>query len=197
MENIGVATYMLERRGLHRSSIMTGSSVHNCRVERVHRDIYAGVLCFYASIFNQLEESGQLDPLNEIHIFALHQVFKRRINNSLNEFVEQWQHHPLSTEHNLSPIQLFTKGVLENLNSDYSGVDSFVSEQEMQAYGVDYDDEASDDETSYQVAVPEINTGLNENQILLIEQNFDFDTGDGVTAYLECIDLINDLMLHN
>ena len=197
MENIGVATYMLERRGLDRSSIITGSSVHNCRVERVHRDIYAGVLCFYASIFNQLEESGQLDPLNEIHIFALHQVFKRRINNSLNEFVEQWQHHPLSTEHNLSPIQLFTKGVLENLNSDYSGVDSFVSEQEMQAYGVDYDDEVSDDETNYQVAVPEINTGLNENQILFIEQNFDFDTGDGVTAYLECIDLINDLMLHN
>ena len=42
----------------------------------------------------------------------------------------------------------------------------------------------SDDDTNYQVAVPEINTGLNENQILFIEQNFDFDTGDGVTAYL-------------
>ena len=115
----------------------------------------------------------------------------------MNQFVEQWQHHPLSTEHNLSPIQLFTKGVLENLNSDYSGVDSFVSEQEMQAYGVDYDDKASDDDTNYQEAVPEINTGLNENQILFIKQNFDFDTGDGVTAYLGCIDLINDLMLHN
>ena len=154
-------------------------------------------MCFYTSIFNQLEESGQLDPLNEIHIFGLHQVFKRRINNSLNECVEQWQHHSLSTEHNLSPIQLFTKGVLENLNSDYSGVDSFVSEQEMQAYGVDYDDEVSDDDTHCQVAVPEIKTGLNENQILFIEQNFDFDTGDGVTVYLGCIDLINDLMLHN
>ena len=109
MENFGVATYMLERRGLNRGSIITGSSVHNCRVERVHRDVYAGVLCFYASIFNQLEESGLLETLNEIHIFAFHRVFKGRINNSLNEFIQQWQHHPLSTEHNFSPIQLFTK----------------------------------------------------------------------------------------
>jgi hypothetical protein len=70
-------------------------------------------------------------------MFALHHVPKLKINNSLNVFVQQWQHHPLSTERNLSPIKLFTKGVLKNLNSDYSGVDSFVSEQEMQAYGVD------------------------------------------------------------
>ena len=74
-----------------------------------------------------------------IFLHCIKFLHQRRINNSLNEFVEQWQHHPLSN--NLSPIQLFTKGVLENLNSDYSGVDSFVSEQEMQAYGVDYDDE--------------------------------------------------------
>jgi hypothetical protein len=120
MENFGVATYMLERRGLDRGILITaGSSVHNCRVGRVHRDVYAGVLCFYASIFDQLEGSGQLDPLNEINMFAQHHVFKRRINDSWNKFVlQEWQHHPLSTEHSLSPIQLFTKGVLENLNSD-------------------------------------------------------------------------------
>jgi hypothetical protein len=49
MENFGVATYMLERRGLDRGSIITASSVHNCRVERVHIDVYAGVLCFHAT----------------------------------------------------------------------------------------------------------------------------------------------------
>ena len=42
--------YMLERRGLDRGSIITASSVHNCRVERVHIDVYAGVLCFHATM---------------------------------------------------------------------------------------------------------------------------------------------------
>ena len=89
MENFGVAKYMLEKRGLDRGSIITGSSVHNSRVERVHRDVYAGVLCFYAKLFDQLEHSGHLDHLNKIHIFALHYVFKDKINSSLNEFLQQ------------------------------------------------------------------------------------------------------------
>ena len=88
---------------------------------------------------------------------------------------------PLLTEHNFSPIQLFTKGILENLNSDYCSIDSFASEQDMQTYGVDYD-EMNANETDYEVYVPIINTGLDNNQILFIEQHFDFVTGDGVTA---------------
>ena len=44
MKNFGVATYMLEHRGLRRGSIITRFSVHNCRVERVHRDVYSMLL---------------------------------------------------------------------------------------------------------------------------------------------------------
>ena len=44
MENVKVAQFMLQHRGTGRGSIITGSSVHNSRVERAHRDVYSGVL---------------------------------------------------------------------------------------------------------------------------------------------------------
>jgi len=93
MENFMVAQYMLEHRGEGRGSIITGSSVHNCRVERSHRDIYAGVLTFYAGIFEAMEDEGILDVLNDVHLFSLHHVFIHRINKSLEEFVLQMNNH--------------------------------------------------------------------------------------------------------
>ena len=50
LENVGEAEYMLGNRGLH-----------NCRVERVHRDVYAGVLCHFANIFSEMKDMGLLD----------------------------------------------------------------------------------------------------------------------------------------
>ena len=75
MENFNVAEFMLEQRGCDRGSIITGSSVHNCRVEMAHRDIYSGVFCFFARTFAHLEDNGLLDPLIELHFFALHYTF--------------------------------------------------------------------------------------------------------------------------
>ena len=60
MENYYVASYMIQNRGAGRGSIITGSSVHNSRVERAHRDIYSGVLVFYARIFEQMEDADIL-----------------------------------------------------------------------------------------------------------------------------------------
>ena len=149
-------------------------------------------------IFHSLEESGQLDHLNEAHLFALHLVFKDKINNSLNEFVQQWQHHPLSSEYNLSPLQLFTKGVLENLNSNLIGIDSFLnSEEELQVFGVDYDSQMNVEDTDYQVTVPRVDIDLTDEQINFIKQNINVTGADnGIVAYLQCVQL-TEQMLNN
>ena len=69
MENYHVGAYMIQHRGPARGSIITGSSVHNSRVERTHRDVYSGVLAFYSRVFQKLEDEGNLDVLNDVHIF--------------------------------------------------------------------------------------------------------------------------------
>ena len=89
---------MIEHRGTNRGSIITGSSVHNCRVERPHCDIYSGVVVFYALIFEELEDEGCLDPLQDGHIFCSHNIFIPRINNFLQELVGQMNRRPVSSE---------------------------------------------------------------------------------------------------
>ena len=106
LENVGVARMMLECRVVNRGSMIAGSSVHNQRVQRLHRDVTCGVLKRYIDDFNQMETSGLLHPINEVHLLSLHFVFLKEINKSLEEFTRQGNYHGLSTEGGTSPLQL-------------------------------------------------------------------------------------------
>lgn len=107
-ENVRVWEFMEEVRGSNRGSYITGSSVHNTRIERLWRDVYQAVSATYISVFNELENQNILDPLNDMDIFCLHYIFLPRINASLNSFQLAWNNHPLSTENSRSPIQIYT-----------------------------------------------------------------------------------------
>ena len=103
-----IARFMLATRGVGRSSVLSGSSTHNQRIERLWRDVRRVVLRHYQNLFNYLEAYNLLDPLLDIHLLALHHVYIPRINQALEEFVRQHNNHPLRTEHNMTPRQLFT-----------------------------------------------------------------------------------------
>ena len=109
-ENIDVWRYMLHMHGTP-TAVIAGSSTHNERIERLWRDMYRCVCCHYYELFYSLEEEQVLNPLNETDLYCLHYVFLPRINKHLEDFVESWNNHSLSTEHNQTPYQLMLLGM--------------------------------------------------------------------------------------
>ena len=137
-ENMLVAQFMLQNRGHGRGSIITGSSVHNQRIERLWRDLQRCVIQLYYRLFYYLEQRGLLNPVNEVHLFALHFVYLSKINKSLEAFKNGWNMHGIRTENNKSPLQLFHAGALRLQHSGLVAMDLFQPVDEE--YGVDPDE---------------------------------------------------------
>ncbi len=125
-ENVLVSEYMLQhpRRGPGRGSFITGRSVHNQRIERLWRDVFSSCTGHLYHMFHSMEDEGLLDPVDEADLFALHFVFIPRVNQQLKSFKEAYCRHRLRTEHNHTPLQLWTRGILgtEDLTA-LSGLD--------------------------------------------------------------------------
>ena len=111
-ENVGIWQYMIEQH-MSESVIITGSSTHNERIERLWRDVFRCVISLFYDSFRALEEEGKLDPLNEIDLFCLHFTYIPLINHALEEFTSSWNNHKISTENNLTPNQLFIQGYMQ------------------------------------------------------------------------------------
>ncbi|XP_031343118.1 uncharacterized protein LOC116177155 [Photinus pyralis] len=133
-ENILVAEYMLNERGINRGSYITGRSVHNQRIERLWAEVNRVVSKHYKQLFIWMENESLLDELNEVDLFALRYIYLPRIQNSLNEFVSQWNNHSLSTMNGYTPLQLWTMGLVGN-NSDLLEDEFYVQDSEI--YGSD------------------------------------------------------------
>ena len=96
LENVDVGQLMLETRGVNRGSILTGPSVRNQRIEHLWREVNRVIASRFLNIFNFLESNGYFDPDNEVHLLALHRVYLPLIYSAIEEFVMQWNNHPLT-----------------------------------------------------------------------------------------------------
>ena len=96
------------------NAVFVGSSVHNVRIERLWRDTFRCVLSVFYELFYSLEDQGKLDSLSEKHLFSLHYIYLPRISKALDAFMSGWNSHAITTEACMTPLQLFTSGVLSS-----------------------------------------------------------------------------------
>ena len=124
--------------------MITGSSTHNQRIERMWVYMHRSVTRLYYRLFYFLKHQCLLDHLNELHLCALAYVHLPHINRSLDVFCEGSNNHGIRTMHHLSPRQLFVGGTLQLRNSGLATVDFFDNTQPD--YGIDYEESEAHNE---------------------------------------------------
>lgn len=88
------------------------------RIERLWCDVWSAVTSKYYETLHAMVEDGVLDLSNQLHLFCVHYTILPRLKSDLKCFIGSWNNHPIRTEANLTPNQLWHIGMLQTPVAD-------------------------------------------------------------------------------
>ncbi|KAI7789387.1 hypothetical protein IRJ41_018294, partial [Triplophysa rosa] len=173
VENVEIASFMFSVSGIDHGSFMSGKSVHNqrcsiplhtsyCNYEQKHiREGHGLCHLKYYETLQSLERDHLLDLSSAKDIFCVHYIFLSKLQEDFSTFVTGWNHHPLSTEGNLSPEQKWHIGLL------HTQLEQPDNLEDIQEPDIDWEVAAEHDgaDVDGAVLVPEFECPLNEQEL--------------------------------
>ena len=118
-----------------------------------------------------------------MHMQILHYTFQPRIKNHLTIFIESWNAHPLSTERNKTPLQLWVLGSASYFPIQEDALNNF------DLHGIDWSAPLRND-TDVSVEVPAINENSVINDILISIDPLKHSDDFGVNIFIEALELV-------
>ncbi|KAF3836809.1 hypothetical protein F7725_004273 [Dissostichus mawsoni] len=135
------------------------------RIERLWRDVWMAVSNVHYEVLHSLEDEASTCSVPSMYFF--------HVLRDLNVFRMGWDNHPLRTERNLSPHQLWTMGLLHN------PIDVPDLAEEMEDADLDFNTASEPDETSSGVILPPVESPLSEQDMAGLLANIDVTRPSG------------------
>ena len=131
-------------------------------------------------------------PSNETHLYVLQMVYVDLVNLALKEFSDQWNSHPISTETNYSPRQLWVAGMVSQSNSTSTAVQDVVN---LTNYGIDEGGPVPQQQQNYDVFVPQSPINLTNIQVQQVKSHVQtLEDENGITQYLVALQMVTAML---